>query len=98
MVYSPLCAAAAGVLWADEDDAAADTISFCPTRMLLLVRLFQAFSCATVHPCLSAIFPSTSPLFTVYVVAFAGAGVLCDVVDDDADEEDDADAGALPPL
>lgn len=85
------------MLCADEEDAAADTISFCPTRMLLLVRLFQAFSCANVHPCLSAIFPSTSPLLTVYVVAFAGAGVLCEVADDD-DADEAADAGALPPL
>ena len=81
-----------------EEDAAADTMSFCPTRILLLLRFFQALSCATVQPCLSAILPRTSPLFTVYVAAFAGAAVVLD--DDEADdcEADEADAGALPPL
>lgn len=53
------------------------------------------------QPCLSAIFPNTSPLFTMYVVAFAGADeALAVVVDDDDDVEavdDDVDAGALPP-
>lgn len=54
------------------------------------------------QPCLSAIFPNTSPLFTMYVVAFAGADeALALVVDDDDDDveavDDDADAGALPP-
>ena len=55
--------------------------------MLLLVRLFHALSWATVQPCLSAILPNTSPLFTIYVVAFAGADeVLAAVVDDDDDD------------
>lgn len=77
-------------------------MSFCPMRILLLVRLFHALSWATVQPCLSAIFPNTSPLFTIYVVAFAGADeVLAAVVDDDDDDveavDEDADAGALPP-
>lgn len=54
------------------------------------------------QPCLSAILPNTSPLFTIYVVAFAGADeVLAVVVDDDDDDveavDDDVDAGALPP-
>lgn len=54
------------------------------------------------QPCLSAIFPNTSPLFTMYVVAFAGADeALAVFVDDDDDDVevvvDDVDAGALPP-
>ena len=77
-------------------------MSFCPMRILLLVKLFHALSWATVQPCLSAILPNTSPLFTIYVVAFAGADeVLAAVVDDDDDDveavDDDVDAGALPP-
>ena len=91
-MYSPVCAAEEELACDEYVDAAAETISFCPTWMLLLVRPFHALSCATVHPCLSAIFQSTSPLFTVYVVAFAGAAVFVLL-----DEDDDDDEGALPP-
>ena len=84
-MYSPLCADAAVAFCADDD--AADTMSFCPIRMLLLVSLFHDFNCATVHPCLSAIFPRTSPLFTMYVVALAGADVPVAAVAFDDDEE-----------
>ena len=77
-------------------------MSFCPMRILLLVRLFHALSWATVQPCLSAILPNTSPLFTIYVVAFAGADEVLAVVVDEDDEDveavdDEVDAGALPP-
>ena len=78
------------------------TLSFCPTCMLLLVSPFHCFICATVHQCLSAILPSTSPFCTVYVVAFDGAAaVLLPVcAEDEADEaaDDEADDDGLPPL
>ena len=67
--------------------------------MFVLVRPFHALICSTVHPCLSAILPSTSPCFTVYVVVFAGAensvavvAVVCVLLSLDVDDD------GLPPL
>ena len=98
-VYSPLLEATGAAF--EELAALALTLSFCPTCMLLLVRLFQVLICATVQPCLSAILPSTSPFFTMYVLAFDGAWALLeedDLLLEEAAEEDDELPDETPPL